>query len=161
MKPRISIVVAMDEKRGIGKNNNLMWHISEDLKHFREITSGHPIIMGRKTFDSIGKILPNRTNIIISHDINYKVENAKVVNSLELAIKIAEKYEKEEIFIIGGGQIFKEALPLAQRLYVTLVRGDYGADVFFPDYGNFSKIIDKKEGRSEKFVYEFLILEIN
>ena len=171
----LSIIVAIDEKRGIGKANQMMWHISEDFKRFKAITSGHPIIMGRKTFDSIGRVLPNRKNIVISRDSNYKVEGATVVSSLEQALEKAKesmlntKYEisldplgpntdKNEIFIIGGGQIFKEALEkgMVDKLYLTKVKGDYGADTFFPEYEKeFPKVISSETKSDEKYTYTF------
>ncbi len=156
----ISIIVAIDEKRGIGKDNKLLWHIPEDLQRFKRLTSGHPIIMGRKTFESIGRILPNRTNIIITRDVNFKKEGTISVHSLESAIFEAKKSPgADEIFVIGGGQIFLQALPLAEKLYLTIVKGDFGADTFFPDYSEFTKIISKAEKQSDGYSYTFLDLE--
>lgn len=157
---RISIVAAIDEKRGLGKNNDLLFRIPEDLKRFRESTDGHPIIMGRKTFESIGRVLPNRTNIIITRDKNFKAAGTIVAHSLEEALLFAQgKPGNEEVFIIGGGQIFAQALPLVQKLYLTLVEGDYGADTFFPDYSEFKKVVSKQSRESEGFKYRFLELE--
>ena len=136
----IAIIAALDEKRGIGKDNNLPWHISEDLKRFKQITSGHTVIMGRKTFESIGRVLPNRTNIIITRDQDfdphkfYSSENCDVLtaNSLEEAIeKAQEKEGSEEVFIIGGGQVYAEGITKADKLYLTLVDGDFNCDTFF------------------------------
>ncbi len=170
-KIRISIIVAIDEKRGIGKNNDLLFKIPGDFKRMRSLTTGHPIIMGRKTFESIGRVLPHRTNIIVTRDPSYKVEGAIVAGSLEEAIKMANKEELDsrlrgndsegEIFIFGGGQIFKEALEknLVDRLYLTIVQGDYGADTFFPDYSAFTKVINKEEHESDGYIYTFLDLE--
>src|SRR5258708_35493960 len=108
---RISIIVAIDSKNGIGRDNKLLWNIPEDLKRFKELTWGHPIIMGRKTFESIGRVLPYRTNIIVSRDPNYKVKDALVVHSLEEALEKAKMCAgSTETFIIGGGQIFEQAL---------------------------------------------------
>src|SRR3989338_7621685 len=143
-KPKISMIVAMDEKRGIGKDNSLMWKIPGELARFKQITMGHPIIMGRKTFESIGRVLPGRKNIIITRDGNYKVAGAEVVNSLEEALIQAKSGNTDEIFIIGGGQIFEQALSLTDRLYLTLVKGDFKADTFFPDYSDFKKEISRK-----------------
>ncbi len=153
----ISIVVAVDSKRGIGKDNKLLWNIPEDLKRFRSITSGHPIIMGRKTFESIGRVLPNRTNIIITRDTNYTVEGAVVVHSLEEALRQAQG--QDEVFIIGGGQIFEQALPLVDRLYLTIVEGDFHADTFFPDYSAFRKKTFEEAGEAGEYSYTFLNLE--
>src|SRR3989344_8013313 len=154
----ISIIVAMDEKRGIGKHNNLMWKIPGELKRFKEITMGHPIIMGRKTYDSIGRILPGRTNIIITRDKDYKVEGAVIAHSLEEALRVAQgKPGKEEVFVIGGGQIFTEALPLTDKIYLTLVKGDFDADTFFPEYSEFKKVKEEK-GTAGDYKYSFIEL---
>jgi len=159
-KPRVSIIVAMDEKRGIGKNNNLLFKIPEDFKRLRSLTSGHTIMMGRKTFESIQRALPNRTNIIVTHNRNFKFEGVEVVHTLEEALRRAQG-KNEEIFIFGGGQIFKEALEknLVDRIYLTLVKGDFGADTFFPDYSAFKKVINKEEHESDGYTYTFLDLE--
>lgn len=157
---KVSIVAAIDEKRGLGKNNDLLFRIPEDLKRFRQLTLEHPIIMGRKTFESIGKPLPSRTNIIITRDKNYSASNTIIVHSLDKGIEIAKKSPgNEEIFIIGGGQVFAQALPLVEKLYLTLVEGDYDADTFFPDYSEFKKIVFEQPGQSSGYKYRFLDLE--
>lgn len=149
----------MDEKRGIGKHNKLMWHIPGELSRFKRITMGHPIIMGRKTFESIGRILPGRTNIIVTHDTDYRMEGAIVVHSLEEALRSAQgKRGDNEVFVIGGGQIFEQVLPLVNKLYLTLVKGDFGADVFFPDYSEFKKVI-RSDTHTNQYTYTFLELE--
>lgn len=127
----LNLIVAIDENNGIGKNNQLPWHLPADLKHFKTLTTGHPIIMGRKTFDSIGKPLPNRQNIIISRQTDLKIEGAEVVHSLEGAIELCKN--KEEVFIIGGSQVFKQALPLAHKLYLTIIYHLFNADTYFPE----------------------------
>lgn len=160
-KPRISIIVAMDEKRGIGKQNAIPWHVPGELKRFKEITTPHPMIMGRKTFESIGKVLPGRPHFIITRDTNYNVEGATICHSLDEAINKAKELDQEEIFIIGGGEIFKLAMPYADRLYLTLIKGAYEADVFFPDYAKFKNIISHEAKETNGFSYEFLILERN
>jgi dihydrofolate reductase len=154
-KPRISIVVAMDEKNGIGKGNKLMWDIPEELKRFREITLGHPIIMGRKTHESIGRVLPGRTNIVITGDEKFTAEGCVIAHSLDEAIKQAGEIDQEEIFIIGGGQIFKQAMHMADKLYVTLVEGNFKADTFFPDYPEFKKVVFEKPQESSGHKYKF------
>src|SRR5579872_5714634 len=111
--PRVSLIVAMDQKRGIGKNNSIPWKIPGEQKLFKKITTPHPIIMGRKTYESIGKILPNRPNIIITRDINYKVSGGIVAHTLLEALEVSTELDHHEIFIIGGGQIFNEAIALA------------------------------------------------
>jgi dihydrofolate reductase len=162
---KISIIAAMDSKRGIGKNNGLMWHIAGELPRFKTITTRHPIIMGRKTFESIGKPLPNRYNIVITKNqqsaiSNQQSDNLAVVNSLEKALQLAEKQTgSDEIFVIGGGQIYQQAIGKADRLYLTLVDGDFGADTFFPDYASFIKIINSEDREEDGLKYRFLTLE--
>ena len=167
--PKICLIAAMSENRVIGKDNKLPWNIPEDLKHFREVTQGHPVIMGRKTFESIGRLLPKRMNIIVTRDASYKVEGATIVTSLDKAIEIAKNYEatplrqgfegQREIFIIGGGQIFELAILLADRLYLTIVHTKIEGDAYFPEYSDFKKVISDKNGNSEEYIYTFLILE--
>lgn len=158
-KPRISIIVAIDDERGIGRENTLPWYIPEDLKRFKEITSGHPVIMGRKTYESIGRLLPKRVNIIITRDTHFSVEGAVITHSLNDAIGEAKKHDDEEIFVIGGGQVFSEALTLADRLYLTLVKGIHNSTVFFPEYASFTKTISEEHGESNGKKYTFLTLE--
>ncbi len=158
-KPRISIIVAMDEKRGIGKQNAIPWHVPGELKRFKEITTPHPMIMGRKTFESIGKVLPGRPHLIITRDANYKVEGATICHSLEEALSKAKALDQDEVFIIGGGEIFKLAMPHIDRLYLTRIKGNYGADVFFPDYAEFTNVISKEEKEANGFSYTFFIQE--
>lgn len=160
MKPKISMVAAIaSENRALGLNGRLIYHIPEDLKRFKKITSGSAIIMGRKTFESIGQVLPNRTNIIITRDPEYYVEDGEVVTSLEEALTKAEDSGKKEIFIIGGGQIYQEAIKLADKLYLTVVEGSPEADVFFPDYSDFTKIVSEESHASEGLKYKFIDLE--
>ncbi|MEG1463449.1 MAG: dihydrofolate reductase [Mucinivorans sp.] len=127
----ISIIVAIATNGVIGCHNRLIWHISEDLKRFKSLTMGHPIVMGRKTFASIGRALPGRQNIVISRDKALKIDGVDVVASMEEAIKIAST--DGEIFIIGGGEIYHLALPLASKLYVTQVEQSPQGDTFFPE----------------------------
>lgn len=126
----INLIVAIDERNGIGKNNLLPWHLPADLKHFKTITTGHPIIMGRKTFDSIGKALPNRRNIVISRQSGLVIPGAELCSSLNDAIELCK--DEKDVFVIGGAQIFEQALPLANVLYLTIIHQDFDADVFFP-----------------------------
>ncbi|MFA6391161.1 MAG: dihydrofolate reductase [Patescibacteria group bacterium] len=158
-KSHINIICALSENHAIGRNGKLLWSIPEDLARFKEITTGHPIIMGRKTHESIGRPLPNRTNIIISRNLK-ATKGGFVSSSLENAIEFASKQEGgDEIFIIGGGEIYKQALPLADKLYLTVVKGDYDGDTFFPDYSAFEKVTVKGNGRHENFQFTFLELE--
>ncbi len=158
MKPIVSLIAAIDEGRAIGKDNALIWDLPSDLKRFKQITSGHPIIMGRKTFESIGRPLPNRTNIIITRDQNYTADGCVVTHSLDEALEKAMAIEQQEIFIIGGGQIFEQAISRADKLYLTVVEGTHGADSFFPDYSAFTKILKKESGSGSGLNFTYLEL---
>jgi dihydrofolate reductase len=128
---RIALIAAMSENGVIGNNNALPWHLPEELKYFREKTRGKPVIMGRKTFESIGsKPLPNRINIILTHVLNFTAEDCTVVHSIEEAIKAVG--DCEEIMVIGGAKIYEACLPIASRLYLTIVHKNYVGDTFFP-----------------------------
>jgi len=132
MKTNLIAVVATDEHGGIGKDNQLLWHLPNDLKHFKSITSGFPILMGRKTFESIGRVLPNRLNLILSRQ-NIQIEGATVVSSLEEALVVAST---EKIFIIGGGEIYRALLPFCSGIECTRVHASFEADTFFPEILN-------------------------
>jgi dihydrofolate reductase len=129
----IASIFAMSENRVIGKDNKLPWHLPADLKFFKATTLHHPILMGRKTYESIGKPLPQRTSIIITRQPDYQVPGALVVNSLSEGIK-AGKAITDDIFIIGGAEILKEALPLIDTMYLTLIHATFDGDVFYPEY---------------------------
>lgn len=166
MTQRISIISAIDDKRGLGKNNDLLFKIKDDMKRLRALTKGHPLVMGRKTFDSFPGLLPNRTHIVVTRNSSAyddaEVKPHIIVSSLEEGIEAAKKAEgADEIFIFGGGQIFTEAVEkgLADRLYLTIVQGDFGADTFFPDYSKYTKEIEREEKEGEGFQYTFLTLE--
>ena len=158
---KISLIAAIaSENRALGKNGKLIYYIPEDLQRFKKLTSGHPIIMGRKTFESIGQVLPNRINIIITHDQDYIAEEAKVVQSLEEALSFAQsKPGDEEVFVIGGGQIYQEAINKADKLYLTIVEDNPEADTFFPDYSEFKKVDFEEEHETDELKYKFLDLE--
>lgn len=157
---KISIIAAIASgNRALGKGNKLIYHIPQDLKRFKELTLGHVVIMGRKTFESIGKPLPNRTNIVISRNPSYTAEGTIVVHSLDEALTKAKEVENEEIFIIGGGQIYEEAISKADKLYLTIVEGNPNADTFFPDYSEFKKVVFEEEHESDGLKYKFLDLE--
>lgn len=157
--PEICIIAAMSENRAIGKDNKLPWNIPEDLRRFKELTSGHPIIMGRKTFESIGRILPGRTNIIVTRDQSYTAEGCICCHSLEEAIKIARGIDEERLFIIGGGEVFSQAVGLADRLCLTIIEGQFEGDTFFPDYSGFGRIVFEKTGELAGLRLKFLELE--
>ncbi len=127
----INVIVAIAENGVIGGDNTLLWHISEDLKNFKRLTSGHPIVLGRKTYESIGRPLPNRENIVVSRQ-DIEIEGCRVVHSLEEAL---EPYiHDNNIFVIGGAEIYTQALPLADRLYITRVHNSYEGDTLFPEW---------------------------
>ncbi len=129
MSTRLTLVVAMDAQRGIGIRNALPWHLPEDLAHFKRTTTGHPIVMGRKTFDSIGRPLPNRRNIVITRNAEWQYEGVETALSIQHALQMCGN---EEIFVIGGAQIFHETLPSANRMIVTEINQTFECDTFFP-----------------------------
>lgn len=157
----ISLIAAIDEKRGIGRRGKLPWHIPEDLKRFKELTKGHTVIMGRNTFESIGKPLPDRKNIIITTDLEFKINDLRedkdflIVSSIEDAI---EKAGGGEVFIIGGAQIFNQTINLADKIYLTKVVGNFNCDSFFPDYSNFRNEVFLGAGEENGIKYQFLEL---
>lgn len=169
MKERmINIIAAMDEKRGIGKNNDLLFRLSADFERMRRLTRGHPLVMGRKTFESIGRVLPDRTSIVVTHDpskvkaVSFFIPEVQIVSSLEEGIEKAKQSPGgDEIFVFGGGEIFREAIEggVVDRLYLTKVEGDFGADTFFPDYSQFKKIIHEEAGTEGKYRFRFIDLE--
>lgn len=127
----ISIIVAVAENQVIGYNNQLLWHIKEDLQRFKSLTLGHHIILGRKTYESIGRPLPGRTNVVITRDKNYQADGCIVVNSLEDALKIA--HQDSEVFIVGGGDIYRQTLHLVNKIYLTRIHSNFSGDTFFPE----------------------------
>jgi dihydrofolate reductase len=157
----ISLIAAMDKNRVIGKGGKLPWNLPADMKYFKDKTLGKPIIMGRKTYESLGKPLPNRKNIIITHDQDYKAEGCIVVHSAEEALKAAEG--NEEVMIIGGSQIYKELLPKANRMYLTIVDADFEGDAFFLEYDvkewKETAYEEHERDAENQYNYTFLILE--
>lgn len=157
--PKISAIAAISKNRVLGKGNRLIYHIPEDQKRYRQLTTGHVLIMGRKTFESMGRPLPNRTNIVVSRDPNYQAPGTIVTHSLEEALAKAKEIEKSEIFINGGGEIYSKALPITDKLYLTIVDQEAAGDAFFPAYDNFKKIAFQQEGEYQGLKYTFLDLE--
>lgn len=127
-----SLIVAMDEQRGIGLDGGIPWHLPADLKRFKSLTMGHHLIMGRKTYESIGNPLPGRTMIIVTRNTNYQPDGCLVAHSLKEALGFARMGSESEVFIIGGGELFGEAIDLADRIYLSLVHATLPADTFFP-----------------------------
>ncbi|MEN8966567.1 MAG: dihydrofolate reductase [Polaribacter sp.] len=156
----ITVIAAIAKNNALGKNNDLIWHLPADLKRFKKVTSGHYILMGRNTFESIGKPLPNRTTIIITRNKNYFKEGCLIANSLEKAIELAK--DEEQIFIIGGAQIYKETIAkdLADQLDITLVHKEFDADVYFPEIDLQKwKIVAREDFKAdEKNEYEYSFL---
>lgn len=153
----ISIIVATDKNGAIGKDNALLWHLPNDLKRFKAITSGHPVIMGRKTYESIGKPLPNRQNVIISNNKNYKADGCEVVHSLKEAIELCKG---SDIYIIGGGTIYKEAMHIADKLYLTLVDIELDADTYLENFNLDQWMLEHSEehlaDKKHQYNYQFL-----
>ena len=151
----VTLIAAASENNVIGKDNKLIWHLSDDLKHFKELTKGHFVIMGRKTFESMPKALPNRTNVVITRKLDYKAENAIVVNSMEQALKHAEN--DSQPFIIGGGEIYKLAIEDADRIELTRVHTSIEGDAFFPEinYNLWEEVSSEKRFKDDKNEYDY------
>lgn len=160
-KPLISIVVAHATNRAIGKNNQLLWHLPNDLKFFKKITTGHTVIMGRKTFQSIGKPLPNRRNIVITRSQHFQAEGIEVVASIEEALQICKC--EDEIFFIGGGEIYRQILPRTHRIFLTQVQTSIDGDTFFPELDLNEWHIEELERhpQDEKHSYDFSFFRLD
>ncbi len=130
----ISLIAAVAENGVIGKDNKLPWHLPADLQFFKKTTLGHPIIMGRKNFESIGKVLPGRTNIVLTRNMNFANANLKIAHSLKEAFEIAKETGTDECFVIGGAEIYREALPFCQKLYITRVHGIFEGNTYMPEF---------------------------
>jgi len=161
---KISIIVAIDKNRGIGKDNKLLIHFPEDLKHFKEITSGKPVIMGETTYLSIGRPLPNRDNIVLTLNQDLKIENCLIAHSIDESLEIAkEKCEEKninEVFIIGGASIYKQFIDKADKLYLTLIDKEFEADTFFPEYEDkFTNLVKEETFETDDLNYKFIELE--
>lgn len=157
----ISIIVAMADNMVIGNKNSLPWNLPADMEYFRKTTLGKPIIMGAKTFESIGKALPNRKNIILSYDKNYKAEGCIIVTSIEQALKEVEG--DEEVMVAGGASVYKQFLSLADRLYLTFIHHDFKGDAYFPkfDINQWKEVkrIDNQPDEKNIYSYSFVVLE--
>lgn len=157
----VSIIVATDRNRLIGRDNELPWHLPADLKHFRAITMGKPIVMGRRTHESIGKPLPGRSNIVITRDRSYQAPGCTVVHSVEAALAAAE--HAEEIMVIGGARLYEQLLPWAHRIYLTRIDHEFEGDSWFPEWqhGQWQEVERQDYAPDERnpYHYSFLILE--
>lgn len=158
---RISAICAMSENRAIGRHNQLLWHLPADLKHFKKLTMGNPILLGRKTYESIGRPLPGRTNIVITRDNNFQAPGCLVVHSVERALDAV--VGNEEVFIIGGAQLYRQTLPLVQRLYLTMVHQHIEGDAFFPEINQAEwsehERVDCAADAENKYAYSFIVLD--
>ncbi|MFA6307893.1 MAG: dihydrofolate reductase [Patescibacteria group bacterium] len=154
-KPIISLIAAIAKDRGIGYQNKLLVHLSPDLQHFKSVTSGHMVIMGQNTYESMGKALPKRENIVLTRDPNFKVGDAKVMYSIEEALEYAKNSSEEEIFFIGGASIYAQSIKFADKLYLTLIDKIWPADTFFPEYEEFKLVSesDMQDYNGIKFKY--------
>ncbi|MHA8081200.1 dihydrofolate reductase [Aquirufa regiilacus] len=153
----LKILVAFDENRVIGKNNTLIWHLPADLKRFKTLTTGHVIIMGRKTFESIGKPLPNRTSIVISRQTDLQIDGAIIAHSVEEAILKAKSITREDIYIVGGAEIYALSLPLADQILVTQLHDIFEGDAYFPEIPTETfEVTEKERGiTDEKNAYQY------
>ena len=151
----ITLIAAAAENNALGKNNDLIWHLPDDFKRFKAITSGHYIIMGRKTFESFPKPLPNRTHVIITRQKNYNPENCIVVNSLEKAIAACPK--DEDVFVIGGGEIYQQSIAIADKIELTRVHSTFEADTFFPEIDTtiWELVQEEFHPKDEKHLFDF------
>lgn len=156
----LKILVAFDENRVIGKNNALIWHLPADLKRFKALTTGHVIIMGRKTFESIGKPLPNRTTIVISRQTDLQIEGVILAHSVEEAILKAKSITRDDIFIVGGAEIYALSLPLADEILVTQLHDIFEGDAFFPEISpEMWTVTEQERGiTDDKNTYQFSYL---
>jgi len=160
---RISLLAAMDENRGIGIENRLPWHLSTDLKRFKSLTLGHCLVMGRKTYESIGKPLAGRTMIVITRNHAYQADGCLIAHSVDEALNLAEISGESEVFIIGGGEIFSQAIELADRVYLTLVQSLADVDVYFPEIDDTQwlqlETTDYPAGEKDQYPHTYRVLE--
>lgn len=159
----ISFIVAMDDNRVIGKDNQLPWHLPEDLKFFKRVTMGHPIVMGRKTFDSIGRPLPGRENMVITRNTDFQFDGCTIFYGLDEFLAFSEQKTEEEFFVIGGAEIFKQLLGKADRLYITEIHASFDGDTFLPtiEMNDWKEISREKGLKDEKnpYDYEFVVYD--
>ncbi|MGB0545380.1 MAG: type 3 dihydrofolate reductase [Candidatus Pseudothioglobus sp.] len=158
---RLSIVVAMDDNRLIGSKNQLPWHLPADLAYFKKLTTGKSILMGRKTYDSIGRPLPNRRNIVITRNANISIPGCEVVSSIDHALELTK--DDREVMVIGGASLCEQLLPKINRLYITKIDGEFEGDVFFPKYDDFDWLEVSCESHpkdnSNAYSYKFIVLD--
>lgn len=157
-QPEISIIAAIGKNRELGKDNKLLWSLPEDMARFKLLTKNHAVIMGQKTYESIGKALPERFNIVLSNDQNFHPSDSVVVGSIDEALRVAKENEEKEVFVIGGGQVYKQFMQYADRLYLTLIDAVAEADTYFPEFESFKITKQTGSGESGGVGYKFLEL---
>lgn len=153
---RIAMIAAMAANRVIGANNEMPWHLPADLKHFKSVTMGKPVIMGRKTYESIGRALPGRTNIVITRQPDYQLADAQIVSDPDKALTLAERTETDEVMIIGGGTIYDAFMPYTNTLYLTHIEATVKGDTHFPDYeaaGQWQEVASEHRAADERNDY--------
>src|SRR5699024_11154585 len=160
----ISLIAAMGSNRVIGADNDMPWSLPRDLAHFKKVTTGHTLVMGRKTFESIGRPLPNRRNVILTRQTNLQLpEEVEIISNLDTVFEWTRENPEEEIFIVGGGELYKQALAYANRLYITRINEDFEGDTFFPTFNKDEwKIVEKTQGITDQnnpYDYTFLTYE--
>ncbi|RDB07290.1 dihydrofolate reductase [Runella aurantiaca] len=158
----ISLIVAAAQNGVIGRDNQLIWHLPDDLKQFKRLTTGHPIIMGRKTFDSIGKPLPNRTSIVITRNREWQFEGVIIVNSVNEAIEAARQTGTDEAFVIGGAEVYKMTLPVANKIYLTEVKAEFEGDAYLniPNKEEWREVSRVSHATDEKHAIAFDFVEL-
>ncbi|WP_138417069.1 dihydrofolate reductase [Aquibacillus sediminis] len=159
----LSLLFAMDRNRVIGSNNDLPWRLPNDLKFFKQVTTGNTIIMGRKTFDSINRPLPNRENVILTRDKSYQQEGCQVIHSIDTIINWNNENPEKEYFIIGGAELFKQTLPFADRMYMTYIDETFEGDTYFPsfDENNWQEVKREKGIKNEKNQYDYYFIQLD
>lgn len=157
---QISLIAAIGKNLALGKNNQLLWHLPNDFKHFKSVTLDKPVIMGRKTFQSIGKALPKRKNIILTTSKTFETDNCYIAHSIDEALALCE--DAKEVMIIGGGEIYRQFWHRADYLYLTIVDGDFTADTFFPDWqtDKWKVVRDELHSKDDNHIYSFVIKEL-
>lgn len=156
----LTLIVAMDSQRGIGRDNDLPWKLPNDLKHFKELTLGKPVVMGRRTYESIGRPLPQRLNIVLTHDPDYEAIGCTVVRSLDEALRVAG--DAPEVMILGGATLFKQTLPRARRIHLTEVHADVAADTWFPafDAGQWREVSREPHAADDRHAYPYTFVTL-